>query len=283
MIGRQALYGVLIFAALTSLLYPVALRLTMRPVTALTGIMRRIASGALDTEIPWTRRTDQVGEMARALLLLRSASVRARELENTAASERQRADAEKHAALMRMAETVETETDAAQRDVGSRTSAMAAAADAMSASAVRTGGSAQGAATAAGQAPDNARLVATAAERLASAIREIETQVAHSSQIIGQAVSAGSESRSTMEALNSEVGQIGAVVDMISEIAGQTNLLALNATIEAARAGEAGKGFAVVASEVKQLAAQTARATGDITRHIDQVRTATGASVSAVA
>ena len=79
-----------------------------------------------------------------------------------------------------------------------------------------------------------------------------------------------------------EVEQIGAVADMIGEIAAKTNLLALNATIEAARAGDAGRGFAVVASEVKALATQTARSTQEITRHIDQVRAATGASVAAV-
>jgi methyl-accepting chemotaxis protein len=62
--------------------------------------------------------------------------------------------------------------------------------------------------------------------------------------------------------------RIGAVVQMINAIAGQTNLLALNATIEAARAGDAGKGFAVVASEVKSLAAQTARATEEISTQI---------------
>ena len=59
-------------------------------------------------------------------------------------------------------------------------------------------------------------------------------------------------------------------------------MLALNATIEAARAGDAGKGFAVVASEVKALATQTARSTQEIGRHIEQVRSATGASVAAV-
>jgi methyl-accepting chemotaxis protein len=59
---------------------------------------------------------------------------------------------------------------------------------------------------------------------------------------------------------------------MISDIAGQTNLLALNATIEAARAGEAGKGFAVVASEVKTLAAETAKATDEISSQIGDIQ-----------
>ena len=93
---------------------------------------------------------------------------------------------------------------------------------------------------------------------------------------------AGQETRTSIDALNQTVGRIGAVADLIAAIAAQTNLLALNATIEAARAGDAGKGFAVVASEVKQLAAQTARSTQEIARHIADVRTATAHSVGAV-
>ena len=190
---------------------------------------------------------------------------------------------EKRASLLRMADRVETDTGAALEHIRERTTAMTATADAMSASAARTGASAQTAADAAARALANAQTVAGAADQLSSSIREIGSRVSQSNEVVGRAVAAGAETRATIEALQQQVEQIGAVADMIAEIAARTNLLALNATIEAARAGDAGKGFAVVAGEVKQLAAQTARSTEEIARHIAQVRTATGASVAAVA
>src|SRR6478752_4949104 len=100
--------------------------------------------------------------------------------------------------------------------------------------------------------------------------------------MVGESVTAGTETRTTIAALTKEVDRIGAVADMISEIAAKSNLLALNATIEAARAGDAGKGFAVVASEVKALAMQTSKATQEVSEQIGKIQEATRQSVEEI-
>jgi methyl-accepting chemotaxis protein len=253
-----------------------------RSLGQLRTAMARLAKGELSATIPGTERRDEVGGMAEAVVMFKEAMQGAEHIAVEQERERERAEAGKHSALVGMADTIETETTTALEQVGQLTADMTDAADGMTASAGRTGASAEGAAAAARQALTNAQTVASASEQLAASIRAIGGQVEHSTTAVARAVEAGRETRETMGALNDEVARIGAVADMIGEIAAKTNLLALNATIEAARAGDAGKGFAVVASEVKQLATQTARSTEEINRHIGEVRAATGASVAAV-
>jgi methyl-accepting chemotaxis protein len=253
-----------------------------RSLGSLATAMEKLAGNDIANAIPGVDRGDEVGGMARTVLVFRDHMAREVELTAQQVEQRRLSEQEKHAALVGMADKIESESDEALRHVASRTAAIADSAAEMTASASRTGAASAGAASAAAQALANAQTVASAAEQLSVSIHEIGSQVGQSSTVVSRAVQAGNETRATIEALNEKVGRIGVVADMIGEIAAKTNLLALNATIEAARAGDAGKGFAVVASEVKQLATQTAKSTEEIGRHIAEVKAATGESVASV-
>jgi methyl-accepting chemotaxis protein len=137
-------------------------------------------------------------------------------------------------------------------------------------------------AAAAEQASQNVNMVAAAAEEMSSTIDEIARNTEKGRTISLDAVNQAAGASKRMEDLGSAAREVGTVTETITDISEQTNLLALNATIEAARAGEAGKGFAVVANEIKELAKQTAEATGQIRDRIGSIQNSTSSTVTEI-
>ena len=85
-----------------------------------------------------------------------------------------------------------------------------------------------------------------------------------------------SQTSKKIKRLSESSQKISKVVNLISNFATQTNVLALNAAIEATRAGEYGKGFAVVADEVRSLSRQSAAATIEIEKLVQEIQEETG-------
>jgi len=129
---------------------------------------------------------------------------------------------------------------------------------------------------------ENVQTTAAASEQIAANISTVTGQLADALKISAEAVQVSMSTASTVERLGVASEEIGSVLQIINDIAEKTDLLALNASIEAARAGDAGRGFAVVANEVKELAAQTAKATEEISGQIDGLQSECGSASSAI-
>jgi len=256
-------------------------RIVIRRMMDLKTGMGRIAAGDLDAEIALTGK-DEIAEMGAALLVFRDTAREVETARAAAEAERQRAAGERRQTMLSLADQFENGVKTVVETVSAAATQMHQTAAGMVATADDTSRQAGNAAEAAETASVNVDGAASAAHELSQSISEIARQVTESATIAAKAANEAERTDSTMRELNEAASRIGAVLDLISDIAGQTNLLALNATIEAARAGEAGKGFAVVASEVKQLASQTAKATEQIAGQIGAMQQATGEAVGAI-
>ncbi|MGU3495252.1 methyl-accepting chemotaxis protein [Xanthobacteraceae bacterium A53D] len=269
------IYSVIaIIAAICAALYSVFG--IARPIQHVTAAMAKVSDGDLQADIPHDKRTDEVGEQARALIVFRDGLAEAERNREERAREESEALERRKAEMAALADRFEAAVGAVVETVATAADELQSAAETLSTTAEETTSQASAVAAAANEATTNVQTVAAAVEELSASAREIGARLSRSSEVAGRAVSEVDQTSSQMTELRGSADQIGTIVGMIDNIAGQTNLLALNATIESARAGEAGRGFAVVAQEVKELAGQTAKATADISERITGIQGSTG-------
>lgn len=170
--------------------------------------------------------------------------------------------------LAAAAEELSTITEQSSKGVvrqQSETQQVATAMNEMSATVQEVAKNAASAATEAQEADQQAKNGYDVVNETVQTINSLATEVKNTSEVI--------------ERLKGDSLSIGAVLDVIRDIAEQTNLLALNAAIEAARAGEQGRGFAVVADEVRTLASRTQQSTQEINEMIERLQSGANEAV----
>jgi len=235
--------------------------------------MKRLAAGDTSCVVPVTQAKDELSEMARTVLVFRDNMTERERLaakEALSNSERQQRERTIVSIITRFESSVDqalAKVREAARRLENTSTRLNGAADSVSAE-VRLAEEQVGGASGDGGVRGHS------VGELAEWIDEIAGQAKCSTDVAARAVEESRRTAGTMLQLGNAAARIDEVVGLIHAIAGQTNLLALNATIEAARAGAAGRGFAVVASEVKSLAGQTAKATDEISGHVDAIQSA---------
>jgi methyl-accepting chemotaxis protein len=274
--------AILAVASMVGLLGFMIGRAVSKPLNAMTLTMRNLAAGHLDVMIPGSGRHDEIGEMAQAVEVFKVNAIERIRLESEQKEIEVRTAAARKAEMHKLADDFQAAVGEIVGTVAAASTELEAAAATLTHTAESTQQLSTTAAGASEEASSNVQSVASATEELSSSVNEISRQVEESSRIATEAVVQAKQTDARINELSQAAGRIGDVVKLITAIAEQTNLLALNATIESARAGEAGRGFAVVAHEVKALAAQTAKATDEISSQIAGMQTATQVSVTAI-
>ncbi len=257
-------------------------RRVVAPLLQVIGVINRLAADDLDVEPPAAVSRDEIGQLCQATRRFRDTAREAKALlerQNELADEALRARAQ---AIREIGTLIEDVSEQAIGAVVESARRVVILSDEVHSTTTTISTDAAGAAGESRRVRESSQDVSDGARELEAAIREIAAQMGRAALTTRAAVEQTAAARGTFDTLAANVGEIGEVAALISQIARQTNLLALNATIEAARAGDAGKGFAVVAGEVKALAQQTARSSEHISQRIGAIEPATRDALAAM-
>lgn len=285
---REFRFAFIAFCVVGAIAVSVSIGITMfatrtiaGPIRQLTEVMVRFAAGNLDAEVPNSSRKDEIGAMAKAVQVFKESEQARRQLESSQIA-KGKEDREKREALITLAAGFETDIENLLGSLGSAAAGVERTAGQMAAGCEQTRLQSETVASTSTATTANIQSIAAASEELARSANEMAERANYSIRITVNAVQGSKEADLAVKAMSLAADRIGEVVRLIDGIASQTNLLALNATIEAARAGEAGRGFSIVASEVKALAAQTASATEEIVKQVENIRGTTQKVVGAI-
>ncbi|WP_294258736.1 methyl-accepting chemotaxis protein [uncultured Sphingomonas sp.] len=275
------------------------------PLARLQEAMRALAGGNHAAEVPGTDRGDEVGAMAKSVLVFKQAAIE----QDASAKAKAVNDAAQQLVvetleerLKRLAEgdlTASIDTPFAPEYAVVRdnfNAAIAALRDLIASVMESAETISTGSAEIAQASEDLARRTEGAAaslEETSAAVTEMNQRIKNTATAAVQTVerangaigvvdsgrSVADEAMQAMTRVSESAKGIDTVIEGLDKIAFQTRVLAMNAAVEAGRAGEAGRGFAVVADLVSALAMRAEEEAG---RARDQL-TATQADVTAAA
>jgi len=282
--GRSLAVWLIAVAGASLLIFAVIMLLVSqrisRPLVNITEAVRAVARGDWKSEVTGVNRVDEVGDIARAVIVLqRSLQERDRLRSDVAHAESvkkrrealedaiRRFDRTMRSVLLSVSNSVET-MDETTHELA-RVSAVAE-------------GEAVEAAFVSENTVSNVSAVRSATERLSAAISETVDGIRQAADVISLSNVAAQSASSSADDLTRTAGEIDAIMRVIADIAAQTNALALNATIQATRAASGKGNFAGVVSDIKTLSERIGKADEEIAGRLLAIRGATRETVGSV-